>query len=87
MHYAMVDKEHAEMLRSELAKNRFLGKNADVLHSNSYVLFPVNNTTARRKRGSKRRERAKAKLQRKWMETTNRSNDFAHFQPCMRAFG
>ena len=34
--------------------------------------------TARRKKGSKRRERAKLKLQKKWEHTTNQSNDFAH---------
>ncbi|MCL5115063.1 MAG: hypothetical protein M1528_00825 [Candidatus Marsarchaeota archaeon] len=46
MHYAIIDKKHAEALRSQLAKRNFLRKNAGVLHSDSYVLFPVNNATA-----------------------------------------
>ncbi|MEM0149209.1 MAG: transposase, partial [Candidatus Micrarchaeaceae archaeon] len=33
---------------------------------------------ARRKKGSKRRQKAKEKLQKEWTEVTNQSNDFMH---------
>ena len=46
MHYAKVQKKHAEKLRDALAKNNLLANNADVLHSDSYVLFPVTIATA-----------------------------------------
>jgi tRNA (guanine37-N1)-methyltransferase len=46
MHYAKVQKEHAEKLRCALAKNGVLANNTDALHSDSYVLFPVTIATA-----------------------------------------
>lgn len=46
MHYAKVQKEHAEKLRRVLARNGFLANNISAVHSNSYVLFPVTIATA-----------------------------------------
>ncbi len=48
--YARIGTKRAEQLRSALAKKLLLDKNMTVLHSESYVLFPLNDTTARVKK-------------------------------------
>jgi tRNA (guanine37-N1)-methyltransferase len=45
MHYARIDREHAESMKRLLVKKNAFDRNGAVLHSESYVLFPVSIAT------------------------------------------
>ncbi|HUC38523.1 MAG TPA: class I SAM-dependent methyltransferase family protein [Candidatus Acidoferrum sp.] len=46
MHYARVERERAEHMKTLLVKKNLFDKSGEVLHSTSYVLFPINVSNA-----------------------------------------